>query len=94
MGNMTDLEYGKFDPSGRIKVVPSPISPYVASDQIVAGGFTYFGFLAEDGKFYIQRQQVDGDNIYWRYAKGDTDYATKILTPGTGLSYDYFSEIF
>jgi hypothetical protein len=95
MGTLSDKENAKFDDRARVRVAPTPISPYVASDQIVHGGYTYFGFVNEDGAWYIQRQEISGSDIYWRYAKGDTGYAAAIANPDDpGITYDYFDVIF
>ena len=95
MGTLNDREMAKFDERARVRVAPTPISPYVASDQVVAGAYTYFGFVEQDGAWYIQRQEVSGSNIYWRYAKGDSGYAAAIANPDAGtITYDYFDVIF
>jgi hypothetical protein len=95
MGTLSDKENAKFDDRARVRVAPTPISPYVASDQVVVGAYTYFGFVNEDGAWYIQRQEISGSNIYWRYAKGDSGYAAAIADPAnvTG-GYDTFDVIF
>ncbi len=72
----------------------APIEGYMATDQSFDGtNTTYFGFVDKDGKWYIQEQVITGDDIAWRYAKGDSGYVAA-WTGRAGLSYDYAFTIF
>lgn len=68
--------------------------PYAPSDQIqYSETITYFGFLADNGRWYIQEQTVSGNNITWKYCKGNDGYAAAIADPHS-LTYKYFDEVF
>ena len=57
----------------------------------------YTGYLNRNGEWYIMNYDcsVDGDNdlLSWRFAKGDSDYATN-WTARESLDYDLPSVIF
>ena len=65
------------------------IAGYVASDQSVSGTTTYFGFVDRDGNWYIQEQVVTGDDISWRYAKGNSGYIASWTARAT-LTYNFY----
>ena len=51
---------------------------------------TYYGYVNKDGAWYIQKETASGA---YRYIKGTTDFTTN-WTGRTGLTYDYFNNIF
>ena len=51
-------------------------------------GTTYYGFYRQDGSWFIMRQVVSGNDTEWRFAKGDSDYASA-WSGRTGLTYGY-----
>ena len=54
-------------------VFANPTTKYKASDIDDVGNPEYYGFLRDDGGWYILKI-TDGNNM--RYCKGDTDYST------------------
>lgn len=60
------------------------------SDTDEAGTPQYYGFLAADGSWYIQRVDVNSSS---RYSKGTGSYTTA-WTGRAALSYDYYDVIF
>lgn len=77
----------ELDPSGALtRKVNDPTDGYKISDIDDAG---YFGFVRQDGAWYIMRE-VSGA---WRYYAGASNYSTG-WTNRASHSYDYFSTIF
>jgi hypothetical protein len=68
-----------------------PRAPYLPSDYDDAGATKYYGFLANDGRWYIMRDDTAAKT--WRYIAGNGGYATN-WTGRAGLTYDYADVIF
>ena len=62
---------------------------YKITDLDISGDIKYFGYTDEDGNWYIMKLT----NAESRYIKGSSDYITN-WAGRTGLSYDYFYNIF
>jgi len=71
--------------------VHDPLSMYKISEEDGNADPQYFGFLAWNGAFYVQKRNIAaGTN---RYYAGKGDYTDK-WTNRASLSYDYFDLIF
>jgi hypothetical protein len=68
--------------------VHDPTSFYAVSD---AGTVQYFGFLSEDGRWYIQKYDTTAKTF--RYTTANSAYPAS-WTNRASLTYDYFSEVF
>lgn len=71
--------------------VNDPLGMYKISDQDPAGDPQYYGYLAHDGSYYIQKIDVAGNAF--RYYAGKDNYAAQ-WTNRASLPYDYFDAIF
>ncbi len=61
----------------RVKSGVDPIEGYRMSDTEINMGTSvtnYYGFLRDDGKWYIAKQIINGVITGWTYAKGDSSY--------------------
>jgi len=81
------------DSEGRILMVESKGGVYKISDSAEpAGGPEYFGFLRQDGYWFIMKITTSGTDKTYRYISGTTDYTTS-WTGKAGLSYVYWNQI-
>ena len=69
--------------------IPPALEQYKASDSD-AGSIQYYGFLRNDGGWYIMK--MSGGNTY-RYQVGGSGYATAWAARAS-LGYDYFNLLF
>ena len=53
----------------------------------------YFGFINNEGQWYIMKQSTSGSVTSYRYCKGSSGYATAWTNRAT-QTYDYLSVIF
>lgn len=60
------------DSGGRMKSADI-LQEYQMSDQDT-GEPSYFGFLRDDGAWYIVKQTTSGTSVTWRYVKGASSY--------------------
>lgn len=72
--------------------VHDPTSFYAISDIDDASTVQYFGFLAVDGRWYIQKYDTTAKTFRYT-SSGTVAYATA-WTDRASLTYDYFSEVF
>lgn len=63
---------------------------FQVSDIDESGDPKYYGFINNKGAWYILK---DTGGTTFRYIKGDTNYTTN-WTSRSGLTYDYFYNIF
>lgn len=77
------------DPNGRPAV--DVLSAFAASDLDDADTTQYFGFLAADGAWMVQKYDTSAGQI--RYCTGRGDYLTN-WTNRAGLTYSLFSDVF
>lgn len=71
--------------------VADPTSFYAISDYDDAGNPQYFGYLAPDGGWYIQKYDTAAKTF--RYASGLDSYPAN-WAGRANLAYDYSSEVF
>lgn len=76
---------------GNSQPVHDPLSMYKISDQDALSDPQYFGFLAHDSAYYVQKWDVAGQSF--RYYAGKGDYLTAWANRAS-LAYDYFDDIF
>lgn len=76
--------------NGLVRQKESPTEHYKFSDMDTSGDPDYFGFVDADGGWYIMQLNSSGTA---RYVKGTSGYTTA-WTGKSGLSYDYFYNIF
>lgn len=67
------------------------IASYKVSDMDTSGDPMYFGYLSEQGRWYIL--ELNLTNGTFRYEKGDSAYTTAWTNRASG-SYDYFDNVF
>ena len=93
-GQQPLLHTENLEVSGSMEVTNFPDNPttkYKASDIDDVGNPEYYGFLKNDGGWYILKI-TDGNNM--RYCKGDTDYSTNWNNRATTLTYQLFHLVF
>lgn len=73
----------------KLNTVVNPTLEYKISDIVNDSEIKYYGFIKNDGSWYIMKD----NNGEYRYAKGDDDYPTAWTNRAT-QTYDYFNEIF
>ena len=69
------------------------VGEYQISDKDDDTTTKYYGFVTQDGAWYIMRETTSSGDQLYRYAKGSDAYTTA-WTGRIGLSYDYFYSIF
>lgn len=91
-GDLNDREFNKFaaDDSVRVTDPQQVLKKYSLTDYVESVDPEYYGFLALDGSWYIQKFTASGTI---RYTKGDSDYTTN-WTNRVSLTYDYFDAVF
>ena len=68
-----------------------PVANYKISDIDPTDGNSYFGYVNEDGGWYIKH--ITATAV--RYVKGDSGYpAAWVLRDDPGTEYDYFYGVF
>jgi len=63
-------------------------------DDITSSTYAYYGFVNQDGAWYIQRETLSGVNAGdFQYYKGSTNFSSN-WTSRSSFSYDDFEDIF
>ena len=82
--SIKDSQGNKIDPSEKQPTDGYKINELDDSDT------TYYGFVRKDGAWFIMREDPAGS---FRYIKGPANFSAS-WTNRTGLSYDYFDNVF
>jgi hypothetical protein len=74
------------------RIVDDPVLGYKISDMDGAGDPSYYGYVKNDGSWYIMRINESDGSV--RYARGVSKYTDNWSNRVTGVSYNYFDVIF
>lgn len=91
--SIKDTTDTKIDPA--LKGLQSLTTSYGVSEIDDDGSTLYYGFVNANGGWYILKEtEAVGEELSYRYAKGDTDFSTNWGNRKTTLSYQYFDQAF
>jgi hypothetical protein len=80
--------------SGGNKIDPAekqPVDGYLISEIDDADATSYYGFVNQDGAWYIAREDNLGS---YRYAAGASSFSTNWANRKTTMTYGYFDDVF